>query len=69
MTATAQKAALLEITPGAALLVIQRISYTTNSEPVYMQERYYRPDRVQYRVSLEWHHLFFSYRDRDIMQL
>ena len=54
-TATAQKAALLEVTPGAALLVIQRISYTTNGEPVYMQERYYRPDRVQYRVSLERH--------------
>lgn len=54
-TATAQKAALLEVTPGAALLVIQRISYTTNGEPVYMQERYYRPDRVQYRVSLQRH--------------
>ena len=52
-TATAQKAALLDTPPGAALLVIQRISYTTNDEPVYLQERYYRPDRVQYRVSLQ----------------
>ena len=53
--ATVQKATQLEISPGAALLVIQRISYTTGDEPVYLQERYYRPDRVQYRVMLQRH--------------
>lgn len=50
--ATAQQAAYLEGAPGTALLVIKRISYTTGDEPVYIQERYYRPDRVQYRVTL-----------------
>jgi GntR family transcriptional regulator len=50
--ATAQQAVYLEVAPGTALLVIQRISYTTQDEPVYIQERYYRPDRVQYRVTL-----------------
>jgi GntR family transcriptional regulator len=50
--ATAQQAEYLEVAPGTALLVIKRISYTTGDEPVYIQERYYRPDRVQYRVTL-----------------
>lgn len=53
--ATAQNAAHLELPSGAALLVIQRISYTTGDKPVYLQERYYRPDRVQYRVMLRRH--------------
>jgi len=50
--ATEQQAAILEREPGAPLLVIQRLSYTTKEEPVYFQERYYRPDRVHYHVSL-----------------
>jgi GntR family transcriptional regulator len=53
--ATAQQAAHLEVAPGSALLVIQRISYTTADEPIYIQERYYRPDRVQYRAMLRRH--------------
>src|SRR5258708_5185570 len=53
--ATAQQAAQLEVAPGSALLVIQRISYTTGDVPVYIQERYYRPDRVQYHVMLRRH--------------
>ena len=53
--ATAQQAAHLEVAPGSALLVIRRISYTTGDEPIYVQERYYRPDRVQYRVMLRRH--------------
>lgn len=52
---TAQQASYLEVTPGSALLLIRRISYTTGNEPVYTQERYYRPDRVQYRVTLRRH--------------
>lgn len=45
----------LEVVDGAALLVIQRVSYTSKDEPVYLQKRYYRPDRVQYRVMLRRH--------------
>jgi GntR family transcriptional regulator len=44
--ATAQQAAYLEVAPGSALLVIQRISYTTGDESVYIQERYYRQDSL-----------------------
>jgi GntR family transcriptional regulator len=51
-TATPEQAKVLHITSGAALLLIQRISCTTGSLPVYVQERYYRPDRVSYRVTL-----------------
>jgi len=43
----------LNIAPGTPLLVIERVSYTRNDEPVYMQRRYYRTDRVQYRVTLQ----------------
>jgi GntR family transcriptional regulator len=53
--ATAPQAGHLGVAPGSALLVIQRISYTTGDVPVYIQERYYRPDRVQYRVMLRRH--------------
>jgi GntR family transcriptional regulator len=54
-SATPQQASILDIPPGVALLLIQRISYTTGDEPVYVQDRYYRPDRVQYRVLLRRH--------------
>jgi len=43
----------LQVAPGSALLIIDRISYTRNDEPVYMQRRYYRPDRVQYRATVQ----------------
>lgn len=54
-TATDQQADLLDMPAGAALLLIQRISYTTGDEAVYVQDRYYRPDRVQYRIMLRRH--------------
>ncbi|HVB74113.1 MAG TPA: GntR family transcriptional regulator [Ktedonobacteraceae bacterium] len=54
-TATHPQAEMLDVPAGTALLLIQRISYTTKEEPVYIQERYYRPDRVQYRVMLRRH--------------
>lgn len=54
-TATHQQADLLDMPAGAALLLIRRVSYTTGDEPVYLQDRYYRPDRVQYRVMLRRH--------------
>jgi GntR family transcriptional regulator len=50
--ATTQQAMHLETEGGAPLLVIQRLSCAARNEPVYFQERYYRPDRVQYRVAL-----------------
>jgi GntR family transcriptional regulator len=53
--ATAQHAEHLEVDPGSALLMIQRTSYTTGDAPLYVQKRYYRPDRVQYRVMLRRH--------------
>ncbi len=51
-TATPEQIRLLEVAPSTALLLIQRISYTIGNMPVYVQERYYRPDRVSYRVTL-----------------
>lgn len=54
-TATPEQAKLLALTAGTGLLLIQRISYTTGDVPVYVQERYYRPDRVSYRVTLRRH--------------
>lgn len=54
-TATPEQAALLKSVPNAALLLIQRISYTTGDVPIYLQKRYYRPDRVSYRLALRRH--------------
>lgn len=54
-TATAEQAKLLALSAETGLLLIQRISYTTGDIPVYIQERYYRPDRVSYRVTLRRH--------------
>ncbi len=54
-TATTEQARYLDIASGASLLLIQRISCTTGDVRVYMQERYYRPDRVSYRVILRRH--------------
>ncbi|HLL79040.1 MAG TPA: GntR family transcriptional regulator [Ktedonobacteraceae bacterium] len=50
--ASPEQASLLEIEPHSALLLIERVSFTTGNVPVYVQQRYYRPDRVTYRVSL-----------------
>ncbi|MDD2676736.1 MAG: GntR family transcriptional regulator [Methylacidiphilaceae bacterium] len=36
-----------------ALLLISRLSYTSEDRPIYFQKRYYRPDRVVYEVELE----------------
>ncbi len=50
--ATAEQARALHVSAGAALLLIQRTSYTTGDLPIYVQERYYLPERVGYRVTL-----------------
>ncbi len=54
-TATPEQARLLEVAAGTGLLLIQRISCTTGDVAVYVQERYYRTDRVSYRVTLRRH--------------
>ncbi|GAC1393175.1 MAG: GntR family transcriptional regulator [Ktedonobacteraceae bacterium] len=53
--ATVEQARMLDIASGTALLLIQRISCTASELPVYIQERYYRTDRVSYRVTLHRH--------------
>lgn len=53
--ATMEQARLLDIPTNAALLLIRRISYTTGEVPVYIQDRYYRTDRVSYRLTLRRH--------------
>ncbi len=53
--ATPSQAEALTCVEGAALLLIQRISYTTGNVPVYLQNRYYRPDRVNYHLTLRRH--------------
>ena len=53
VSATAEQANLLDIAVGAAVLLIQRLSTTLHGEPVYMQERYYLPERVCYRATLQ----------------
>lgn len=53
--ASPEQVSLLEIAPYTALLLIQRISYTAGNVPVYVQERYYRPDRVNYCLTLHRH--------------
>ncbi|GAC1588502.1 MAG: GntR family transcriptional regulator [Ktedonobacteraceae bacterium] len=52
---TTEQAHLLQIAPGTGLLLIRRISYTTGNVPVYVQDRYYRTDRISYRVTLRRH--------------
>lgn len=53
--ATLEQSHLLNVPTGTGLLLIQRISYTTGNIPVYIQDRYYRTDRVSYRVTLRRH--------------
>lgn len=53
--ANSEQADMLAIASGAPLLLIQRISYTSGDIPIYMQDRYYRPDCVNYRVTLHRH--------------
>jgi GntR family transcriptional regulator len=52
-TADAETAEHLRISEGAPLLVFDRLSLTLHDKPVYFQRRYYRPDKVSWRVSLE----------------
>lgn len=46
----------LDVIPGAALLRMDRISYTVGDKPVYFQKRYYRPDKIVYELMAERNH-------------
>lgn len=46
--AVAEQAQLLQIEERAALLVFDRTSFATDGRVVYLQQRFYRADRVQY---------------------
>lgn len=45
-------AAWLAVAPGAPLLVVERVLFGVDGAPLYAQRRYYRPDRVRYRLAL-----------------
>lgn len=40
----------LDVDPGTALLLIDRLSLTVGDKPVYYQKRYYRSDRIVYEL-------------------
>lgn len=43
----------LRMHEGAALLLLNRLSYTIGEKPIYYQQRYYRTDRIVYEISVE----------------
>jgi GntR family transcriptional regulator len=47
------QAGLLDVPSGSPLLVFDRTSFTASDKPVYYQKRFYRADRVQYRLTLQ----------------
>ena len=53
VNASAEVAELLNVPQRRALLLIERISFTTGDRRVYFQQRYYRSDRVAYELELE----------------
>lgn len=51
--ATEYHAEHLDIEKGSALFRMDRISYTLEEKPVYYQQRYYRNDKIMYRMRVE----------------
>ena len=45
-------AALLDVPRRTAVLSIERVTYVSNEHPVYVQQRWYRSDRVCYELEL-----------------
>lgn len=43
----------LQVEPGAALLLIDRLSLTVGDKPIYYQKRYYRTDRIVYELMVQ----------------
>jgi GntR family transcriptional regulator len=52
--ADAATAALLGTTPGAALLLVERVASTAAGQPVEFARDVFRPDRVRITVRSEW---------------
>lgn len=50
--AAAAEAGPLGVGKGAALLLLERVSYTSADKPIYFQRRYYRADRVAFDLEL-----------------
>lgn len=48
--ADARVAEYLQVEPGRALLLMDRLSLTTGDKPVYYQKRYIRSDRMMYEL-------------------
>jgi GntR family transcriptional regulator len=53
MNADQQLANELNVAEETALFQIDRISYTIGEKPIYYQKRYYRSDKVIYKMTLE----------------
>ncbi len=51
--ATEDQAQWLDVTPGSALLRVERLLFVEGDQPFYLQHRYYRPDRIQYQIVLQ----------------
>lgn len=51
--AEARLAGHLDVAPGTALLMVDRISCTSGQKKVYYQQRYIRPDKMTYQLFLE----------------
>lgn len=47
-----EEAKALEVPEGAALLLLERVSFTAADRPIYYQRRYYRADRVAFDLEL-----------------
>ena len=52
VNADAESAALLDIAPGAALLMTERVSWTAAGTPIEMASAYYRGDRYDFLMEL-----------------
>jgi GntR family transcriptional regulator len=53
--APADVAAALELAPGGAVLVCERVTYSTDEQPLVYAVFYYRADRFEFRVTLAGH--------------
>ncbi|RMH55327.1 MAG: GntR family transcriptional regulator [Bacteroidetes bacterium] len=53
VNAPAEVAEVLQVSPGRALLLIERTSFGELGRRIYFQRRYYRTDRVTYEMELE----------------
>ena len=50
--AVAEEAEYLQLAPGSSVLVMERITYTTDPRPLELVRAVYRPDRYKYSIRL-----------------